>query len=252
MYKYYPEIKTEQTIQILTPYTQMKQEITIPPCYFLSPNGDLCNGMEDKHRYALIGTIYHQVIDYFFERKISINDELVSISLEEIQEHDRKRVEYILKENKITRADSNEYLGVICADLSDPMIVSLTLGNIKSRIIFLDKFIRLKNNSKNPLEDIKKINDLANFQIDDILISYCGFEKLIKRYGNKENNYIVTSSVHFDDFINYLDNGWEINHVPKIYLDDSYNPDTVKYALNHFLNDNPEFENKIKIIEKRQ
>lgn len=248
MYKYYPEVKTEQTIQILTPYTQKKQIITIPPCYFLSPNGDLCNGMEDKHKYALISIIYSQVIDSFMGRKIAINDELVPISLEEIQQHDRKRVEHILKEGKITRADSNEYLGVICADLTDPKIVALTLGNIKSRIIFLDKFIKLKNNSDNPLEDIKKINNEAKSQLDDILISYCGFEKLIKRY---EKNYIVTSSLHFDDFINYLDNGWLINHVPKISLDDNYNPDTVKYALNHFLNDNPEFEDKIKIIEKR-
>ena len=251
MYKYYPEVKTQKTIQILTPYTQMKQLFTIPPCYFISPDGDLCNGMEDKHRYALISTIYQQVIDSYLGRKIAINDELVSISLEELQAHDRKRAEQILIDKKITRADSNEYLGVMCADLNDPAIVSLVLGNIKARIIFLDKFIKLRNNSLNPIEDIKKINNMANYQIDDILVSYCGFEKLIKRYGHKDNHFIVTSSVHFEEFLNYLDNGWLINYVPKITLDNNYNHDAVRYSLNHFLNDNPEFEDKIKIMERR-
>ena len=251
MYKYYPEVMKKQSIQILTPYTHMKQEMVVPPCYYLSPNGDLCNGMGEKHRNALISTIYNQVIDSYSGRKIAINDELVPISLEEIQKHDKGRAEYILKEGKITRADSLEYLGVLCSDLQDPLAVSLTLGNIKARIIFLDKFIRLQKNSKNPIEDIKRINESVNYQIEDILTNYCGFERLIKRYNTKDTYYIVTSSIHFDDFINYLDNGWLIEHVPKICLDESYNPETVKYALNHFLNDNPEFENKIRIIEKR-
>lgn len=246
MYKYYPEVKKVQTIQILTPYTHLKQEYTIPPCYFISPNGDLCNGMENKHKYALISSIYNLVIDSFYDRKMSINDELVPISLEEICKHDQKRVEYILKENKITAADSNEYLGIICADLEDPKNVILTLNNIKARMFFLKKFIDLQNNSTNPIEDIKMINQLARYQIDDILIKYCGFEKLVLKDKYKDYYSVVTSSIHFDDFINYLDNGWIIDYVPKISLDNNYDSERAKYALNHFLENNPDYEGKIR------
>ncbi|MBR3524179.1 MAG: hypothetical protein IKN87_05845 [Bacilli bacterium] len=246
MYKYYPELNTIWKIKIYTPITKIAKDYTIPPCYYINPNGDLCNGFGDNHKKANVLGTYKLVKDAFFNRQVNINNEIKYVSLKEIYIHDLERLKKICQTNKIDVIDSLEYLNNLCCDLDDPKIVALTIGNIKSRIIFLEKFIKLEETSKDKKADLQKIIAATHDDINDILVRYCNFNKIEPNL----NNVITTASLNFSDFENYLVRNWTIDIVPKLDLENANNDDTyTTMVLNNYLDKNPEFADKIKIIK---
>ena len=58
---------------------------------------------------------------------------------------------------------------------------------------------------------------------------------------------ITTSSLDLNSFINYFDNGWTIDIVPKILLNEEEDKFYRTLVLDNFLKKNPQYSNKVKM-----
>lgn len=66
------------------------------------------------------------------------------------------------------------------------------------------------------------INYLSNFDMDDILVKCCGFNKVVRQMKNGEcYKVIITSNLNCEEeFKEYIDHGWKIIFIPPIRIDE--------------------------------
>lgn len=244
MLKYYSELDSINSREIYLPFSEKIENYLIPNCYYINSQGILYNCFgKEGHKEANLMYTYKLIKDSFRDRKYVslIGDGKISLQkklLEELNTYKR-----ILKTNSVTRIDVMKYIHLDFCDLNDPLIVELLIGIISSKIILLNKFIELENTSNNKTNDIEKIIDLSKDDIKDVLVRYCGFHKI----ESMKRKTITTSSLDLNSFINYFDNGWIIDIVPKISL---CNVDDELYrtiVVDKFLEKNPQYDDKIKI-----
>ena len=243
MLRYYNELDTINSREIFLHLGEEKEICLIPNCYYINPQGILYNSFgEDGHKEANLVYAYNLIKNYFYDRKyVSVdNDGKYSLQKELVKElNTYKR---IIKTNSITRIDAWEYTHLDFCDLKDPLIIKLIIGIVSSKIILLNNFIDLENKSNNKRADIDKIIDLSKDDIKDILIRYCGFHKI----ETLQNKTITTSSLDLNSFINYFDNGYIVDIVPKISINSENDELYRTLVIDKFIEKNPQYEGKIK------
>jgi len=113
-------------------------------------------------------------------------------------------------------------------------IVKLYLGFLHAQEDFIN-YLSILNLSNRRSELFKKIIDLTNEDISDILVRFCNFNKIETSLDKN----ITTSNLNINDFKEYLDKGWIIQIVPKIYydryLDDIKVQDLNSYFIDRYL-----------------
>lgn len=257
MLKYYNEIDNVNSRQIYPSFSEQKEteNYIIPNCYYINSKGLLynCFGNDDHKGTNLLYT-YKLIKDYYFYEEYNEEyeggeDPIACYKYNSKPSLERKLIEEldtykrIIKTNKLTRVDLMKYFNLNFCYLKDPLIIKYVIGIISSKIILLNKFIELEKNSENKRDDIEKIIDLSKDDLKDILVRYCGFHKI----ETLVEKIITTSSLDLNSFINYLDNGWIIDIVPKISL---YEKEDILYktlVVDNFLNKNPQYSDRIKV-----
>ena len=215
MLEFYSEILTQNKIDIYSPFSRNKEEYIIPNSYYINSKGYLFNTFgKDGHKEANLIYTYNLIKDVFNDKKYVglISD--TSISLEDELKKEVKNYKRILENRCLSKEDIMNYIHMNIVFPNDPLVVKLVLGIISSKIIVLKKFIELKNNSYDKKKAIEEIIRKSNDDINDILVRYCGFHKIESQIEKT----ITTSSLDLRIFDNYIDNGFKIETIPKIEL----------------------------------
>lgn len=247
MLKYYDEIESIHIKEMHMSYFDKteKQDYIIPNAYYINSSGLLYNSFgDDGHKEANLLYAYKLIKDYFFDvRYVGITKEDGIPSLQRKLKEELKAYKRIVKTNRLTLFDALNYFHITFCDLNDPLIIKLALGIITSEIILLNKFIELEKKVDNKKDAIEKIIELSNDDIKDILVRFCGFHKIETNLSKT----ITTSSLDLNSFINYFDNGWTIDIVPKILLNEEEDKFYRTLVLDNFLKKNPQYSNKVKM-----
>lgn len=150
-----------------------------------------------------------------FQRYANLIDELPTIKTAEVELEEKKY-------QRIISLSIEEFKKIKKEDLPTPKrsyqrnILNLVVGHLSAEDSLYKSFIKL-NNSDNKKEHIKKIADMTNLYIPDILVRYSGFHKI----ESQVNKTITTSSINkIDEFKDYLDKGWQLQLIPGIIYDE--------------------------------
>lgn len=244
MLKYYNEVDSIISTEMYLPFSSEKEDYIIPNYYYINSKGLLYNCFgEDGHKEANLQYTYQKIKDSFYDIKLVSITGPEKISLPRILIQELKTYKRIVTTKVATRDDVMKYFHLDFCNLKDPLIIKLILGIISSKIILLNKFVELENISRNKKSDMDKIIDLSKGDLNDILVRYCGFHKI----ETQVDKTITTSSLDFNSFINYFDNDWKVEVVPKILLNDRDDEVYRTMVVEKFLDKNPQYSDKIKI-----
>lgn len=243
MIKYFSELDSKQKIKVMDINTNIVSDEILPTCYYINPNNNLYNGMSDEsHKEANLKYTFKIIEDYIYDVKYkSLFSSDSTISLESLLKEEMDNYQRIKNSRILRREDVKVYLNMCVYGLSDPTVINLILGIIESKIIVLNKFIKFVKLYPNKREMYEKLlNDSCN-DISDILIRYCGFHKVL----SVMDKTIVTSSLNFSNFIEYLDLDWSIVNLPMLLEEDNLLHRSIAYES--FIEKHPEYENNINI-----
>lgn len=247
MIKFYDELTKVNKIKIYSQLFMVKEEYEIPNAYYINSNGVLYNCFGDaEHKETNLMYTYKLIKDAFYDRKhISLTSDGL-VSLENILDKEIDNYKRIINDKTVTKGDIFNYIHLDCCDFNDPLLIKLIIGVISSKIILLEKFIKLKNNTNDKKDDMSKIIIESKDDINDILVRYCGFHKIESQIDKT----ITTSSIDMNNFRNYLDRDYHISIVPEINVDNNYDELYRSIVVDKFLEKNPEYNNKI-LMKKR-
>jgi hypothetical protein len=243
MIKFYDEILSQNKLEIYLPFSNNKENYIIPNCYYINPKGVLYNCFGNQgHKEVNMVYTYMLIKDAFYDiRYISISSD-GKISLERELRIELEKYKRIITTNSITRDDVFSYLHMDCCDLDNQLLINNITGIISSKICLLEYFINIKNKYKYSLKDI--MNEIvlqSNDDINDVLVRLCGFHKI----ETIVDKIITTSSLDLNQFLNYLDNDFNIYIIPEIVIDHKSDEYKKELIINRFIDKNPDYSNRI-------
>lgn len=236
------EIDEKSTIVIEKPNNSKH---TFPNAWFITPNGYLYNtGGKNGHKEGnLIYPFYHIIKQALYNNKIvpeynnlqqikcilkrgyvtqsdfnyyaNLIDKLPTIKTPEVELEEEKY-------KKLLEMSEEEFLKIDYDDLPHPErsyqrnIITLVTGHLSAEESLYKSFTKF-NSSNKKINHIKKIEELTNLYMPDILVRYSGFHKIESQL----DKVITTSSINkIDGFKSYLDKGWTLQLIPGIIYDE--------------------------------
>lgn len=242
MYKYYKELEEPNNFKSLLnkSYEGNKEDLfnyIWPNSWYITPNGYLYNsGGEESHKEGNLVYPYDKVkkainneIDIIYDFignpiENTLNNIPYTIptgpSLEDIKQIlNRGYITYgelIFYTNKIGYFPDGITKDDMMEDISNQeSLIKIVVGHMAAASSFYSAFTKL-NATQNPIESLKTLKEVTANDLDDILVRFCGFHKI--SYQDKKT--ITTTSYEIESiFREYLNQGWNVELVPKIYYD---------------------------------
>lgn len=244
MIRFYEETITENKIKMYSYNLKKEIDFVIPNSYYINPKGFLYNCMSengDFHKETKLIYPYKDIKNAFYGKKFQCIDGLHTIVLENILQSVIDTYNRLVENKMFDNADVKCYFNMFFTNYNDPLLMKLMLGIITSKIALLEKFIEIKNESKNTKQTMDFIVEKSNDDISDILVRLCGFHKI----ESQVDRTITTTSLNLDAFRNYLDNDFKLSIIPPILLSGDYDELYNQIVVDRFLEKNPEYDGKI-------
>lgn len=257
-----------------------EEKFMFPNAWFITPSGYLYNtGGKDGHKEGNLIYPFHVIKQTLYKNKDVINcdttNQIVNILkrgyvtqseftyyanlIGELPTIITPEIELeIEKYQKLLNLSEEEYLKIPYEDFPNPKrsyqsnIIKLVIGHLAAEKDLYDSFRRL-NVSNKKAENMKRIEELTNSYMPDILIRYAGFNKI----ESMVDKTICSSSLNsIDMFKDYLDIGWTLQLIPGIvydsYLDKVDEVDFNSYFIEYYLDKKMnEYNGNGKILVKK-
>lgn len=248
MLKFYDEIEKVNKITIHPNYGKEIVEFEVPNHYFINPNNVLytCFG-EAGHKEANLVNTFKRIKDAFYNREYMSKTGIRNVILDNGLKSEILNYKRIVSTNTVSEEDVNYYLHLDCCDRKDPLVISIIIGIITSKIILLDRFIELEKSVSDKAAVMDRLWKESKEDINDILVRFCEFHKI----ESKEAKVITTTSLNLGNFEEYLDRDYSINIVPKIDLNNDTDSMYGALVIDHYLDNNPQYNGKIRLKNSR-
>lgn len=243
MYKYYKELEKPNDFKTILNSSSLGEEENLfeyvwPNSWYITPDGYLYNsGSKDGHKEGNLVYPFDRVCH-------AINKDTYTVFSEDIKNDkmilkrkeytiplidNNERIEKILDRGYITYDELIFYTNKIgyfkegvdlLRDLSeatsdDENLIKIVIGHMAAENAFYSAFNDL-NKTINPINSLQTIKLLTSNDLDDILVRFCGFNKI--SYQNYKT-ISISDIEQIELFREYLKNGWNLELVPKIYYD---------------------------------
>lgn len=194
------------------------ENIYQPDAWYITPNGFLYNAGKYGHKSRDLAFNYKRIISsicsnsYFENHEIS--NEYFKIA------SDMKNRGYItagqfqLFLNYISQPSYLEKVDGIPVT-RDRNINQLVIGIVNAQGCLYKFFEDLCIYTDDPIIEIRKLIEMTNNDIGDILVRCCGFHKV----ESTQTKTITTSLINYEsEFSDYINNGWTIRFIPPIII----------------------------------
>lgn len=193
-----------------------------PDAWYITPNGFLYNAGKYGHKSRDLTFNYKRIISYIRSNNCFENHEISDKYFKEAN---------IIKSNGYVTANQFQtFLNYISQPAylekindvfvtRDKNINQLVIGIVNAQGCLYKFFEDLCIYTDNPILEIKKLIEMTNNYLGDILVRCCGFHKV----ESTQEKTITTSLVDYESqFSEYINNGWTIKFIPPIIINKGY------------------------------
>lgn len=189
-----------------------------PDAWYITPNGFLYNEGKYGHKSRDLAFNYKRIISSICSNSCFENHEISNEYF--IKASDMKNKGYItagqfqLFLNYISQPSYLEKVDGISVT-RDRNINQLVIGIVNAQGCLYKFFEDLCIYTDDPIIEIRKLIEMTNNDIGDILVRCCGFHKV----ESTQTKTITTSLINYEsEFSDYINNGWTIRFIPPIII----------------------------------
>lgn len=215
-------LKDLENIKMIEYKPNKVDNIYQPDAWYITPNGFLYNAGKYGHKSRDLTFNYKRIISYIRSNNRFENHEISDKYFKEAN---------MIKGNGYVTADQFQtFLNYISQPAylekindvfvtRDKNINQLVIGIVNAQGCLYKFFEDLCIYTDNPILEIKKLIEMTNNYLGDILVRCCGFHKV----ESTQEKTITTSLVDYENqFSEYINNGWTIKFIPPIIINKGY------------------------------